>query len=566
MIRFISTVILLGLYLSPAAQSLSAIYGGGVRTEISPISCTLLPNCDDQDPLSEDFCLDGFCAHTYVDGFPNATTFHMNRFDNGELVFGTQHSLVRHSAGQTSILKSSDPRIPKNWYFRRRSAPAMDANGALWIDAWVYTGSAADYALLRWSGNQIDTFRAQIPTPYSNPVDLEIGPNGTVYLLTYDEYLISFDGQNWQSTDLNSYPTLANSTLRLRQLQFDANDDLWLSGYNQQSKAALAHFDGSNWTIYQSVISVFGNATEFLITANGDKWVGARNTSVALARFNGTWTEYNAFTLGNLPSGTTPFPKEGPNNTLWLPSGTNGITQMDITTGTFTQFGSQNSGYPFSQAGLIAVNPNSNEVYFNNPEVGENQIGQYDGINWNVISPAEGPGEEFNRSFLDLEADGNIWYRGQLSEINCWFDGVQWQNLPFNEEILVLEVDANGGYWFITGDPFITSTLQYYDGNTITNVPLPSVPNPFFDQMAIDANGDLWLLGYQEPWRYDGSSWTQHSAGAVGCPVRRLASDANGDIFVSCENGSIYQWSGSNWTNFYTSSSNLYSQRLLPIP
>ncbi|MEL6592446.1 MAG: hypothetical protein AAFQ68_20275, partial [Bacteroidota bacterium] len=416
MIRFISTIILLGLYLSPAAQQLSTIYGGGVRTEIDPISCALLPSCNDQNSASEDFCLDGFCAHNFVAGIPNAPIGHMDRYDNGEIVMTTdyRHSVIRHSVNQTSILKVTDPRIPKYWFFSYHIPARMDANGAIWIPSWIYNGSILDYGLVRWSGSQVDTFRMQSPPP-NYPVDLEIGPNGSVYLLTNNENLVSFDGQNWQSTNLNSNPALAN--LQLKQLQFDTNGDLWLSGYNNQWDAALAHFDGTNWMTYQSSISLVGSNTSFLISANGDKWLGSGHQNASLARFNGSWTAYNGSTIGNLPPETRLNPKEGPNNTLWLASGTNGITRLDINTGTYTQFSSQNSGYPFSEGGLIAAHPNSNEIHFNNPVLGENEIGQYDGITWNVISPVAGPGEENNHAFLSLEADGRIWYRGQYSKI-----------------------------------------------------------------------------------------------------------------------------------------------------
>ncbi|MEM6346693.1 MAG: T9SS type A sorting domain-containing protein [Bacteroidota bacterium] len=565
MIRIICSISFLLIYLSPAAQQLSAIYGGGKRTIIDPFSCNLLPNCDDSDPNSLDFCLDGNCAHSYIEGIPSGRIFNFDLYDNGELVLLTDHSIVRRSATQTDILQTSDHRIPSNWFFYRDIAPRMDASGALWIGSWVYTGGPAYASLLRWDGAQLDTFQSQFPLSNFNLEDLEIGPNGEINMLTTNEQLISYDGQNWQLLDLNSIPTLANSSMRIRQLQFDANGELWLGGFNQQGKAMLAHDDGTSWTLYQSNISVSGNYVRFLISSNDDKWIGRQYSGSALAHFNGTWTEYNS-NQGTLPSGTTLFPKEGPNNKIWLPTFNNGIIELDPASGSYTSLTTQNSGNPYSYSHSVAVNPNFPDVYVSpNWQEGWDDIALYDGNNWSLIPTADGPNEEFDRAFLDLEADGNIWYRGQHNDIAAYFDGNQWQDFGFPEEIVALEVDANGGYWIFFFNASNQAQLQYYDGTTFSSIPLTN--NQYFSEMEMDGNGDLWFKSYQRIWRFDGSNWTQFTSSDFGCIPRSLVADENGAIYVDCEDGSIYNWNGSGWTNVYAGTgANFYSNAIIPIP
>ncbi|MEL6593833.1 MAG: T9SS type A sorting domain-containing protein, partial [Bacteroidota bacterium] len=173
-----------------------------------------------------------------------------------------------------------------------------------------------------------------------------------------------------------------------------------------------------------------------------------------------------------------------------------------------------------------------------------------------------------NHAFLSLEADGRIWYRGQYSKINRWFDGNQWQNLAFEEELLALEADGNGGYWLLyepSTQPY-TSQLQYYDGNTFSVISLPNTISNYFQQMVLAANGDLWIKENtgDGPWRFDGNSWTQHP---LGCYEQRLASDDNGNIFLDCSNGDIYQWVGNSWVNIHTGTGGTFlDHALLPIP
>ncbi|MFK7923324.1 MAG: T9SS type A sorting domain-containing protein [Bacteroidia bacterium] len=559
MIRIFSTILFILIYLSPAAQNLKAIYEGGTRTYVDPYSCTTVPNCDDNDPLSQDFCLNGLCAHKYVDGVANNQIFTMDMKANGDLVYITEKSVGIYNANQHQILTPMSSGLASNWYFLRYLEPELAPNGILWIPCSIYTGSTPEYGLMSWDGMSVDTF-ASNNFFNSNLLDIESYPNGDVVLLFANETLVNFDGQNWTSTSLNNYPSL--NGMHIGSIEIDPAGDLWLGGTSSTNKVQFAHFDGSTWTTHLSTITHYGGSRSFMIASNGDKW--SSSSANRITHFDGTnWTQYHASSLSNLPSGHGNIIKEGPNNRVWISMNNGGLVELDPSNGGYNLYDAQNTAYPFNYTGQIAAHPNFNQQYLSTYT--EKGLGSFDGTNWSFITPEEGPADEFYRGFLDLEADGQIWYRGQFNEVNCYFDGTAWHNLPLTEEVLALEVDQSGGIWLVTTDP--AAFLKYYDGNTITNI---STPNGLYAlySLGIDANGDLWGHNYDAIWRFDGSSWTEfsNSAGNFSCgsswgSIIDLIVGSNGTVWVGCGAGEIFSFDGTTWNLSYNA--NTYVRDIL---
>ena len=283
-------------------------------------------------------------------------------------------------------------------------------------------------------------------------------------------------------------------TNNLRDVAVDAEGNIWLA-----TQAGVSKFDGTSFETHNTM-SHPGLASDdvvaIAVTANGDVWAG---TDIGVSVFDGTsYTTYT--TADGLSDDQINNIKQAPNGDVWL--GTiNGVTLYS--SGTFTAFGTPN--IPFGGVTYAA--------------------------------------------FAD---NGDVWLGGGLGGIIIYngstFSTITTANGLLSNKIRSIAFDGAQNKWVATarGISTLDAADQHSGDHTRPFVlPAPDTLNPVTD-IVLDSQGRVWSGVYVDYLvteggvsTYDGNSWTQYETvdGLAGPNVRRLAVDANDDVWVTTSTG-----------------------------
>jgi ligand-binding sensor domain-containing protein len=177
---------------------------------------------------------------------------------------------------------------------------------------WIATGGG----LAKFNGTTwkvYNTDNSKIPS--DRLLSIAIDNSGNKWIGTRNKGLVKFDNTNWQV--FNTYnPSLPGNNIR--SIAIDKNQsDIWISVSNSDwpyPLLAIAKFNGDNWTIYNSEVSV-----EYIscmkVDENSVIWLGSSN---GLVKFDsGNWTVFTRDNSGLPNDGIGDMAIDGKNN-KWI--------------------------------------------------------------------------------------------------------------------------------------------------------------------------------------------------------------------------------------------------------
>lgn len=280
----------------------------------------------------------------------------------------------------------------------------------------------------------------------------------------------------------------------IRDVAVAADGTVWLA-----TSQGVAAFDGTTFTVHNTTThpGLANNDLQAIAAiSTGDIWVG---TDFGVSVFDGSaYTTYT--TADGLGDNAIKNIKEAPNGDIWIAT-INGATRYNG--GVFTAFASPN--IPFGGALHIAFASNGDVLIGG----GLGGVIVYNGTTFSAITTAQGLLSNRVRSIAVDEAQ-NKWV-GTASGISV--------------------LDATN-----------THTV---DHPIVFILPPPDELNPITD-VVIDAHGRIWAGVYVDYLVtvggvsvYNGTTWGQYETteGLAGPNVRRLAVDADDDIWVSTSTG-----------------------------
>lgn len=156
---------------------------------------------------------------------------------------------------------------------------AEDMNGTMWFR----TGSA----ITKYDGLNWTTYTGALPglpgTFMNNVIDMETGPDGKIWLATYNNGLYYYDGTDW------SVIYYGQSTYT-SQLFIDSQNNVWVA--NNSNYGTVARYNGTNWYYYSNSSGYSGSyCYDMYEDATGKIWFA---TSDGLYTYqNGVWDNYN---------------------------------------------------------------------------------------------------------------------------------------------------------------------------------------------------------------------------------------------------------------------------------
>ncbi|MEM6346694.1 MAG: T9SS type A sorting domain-containing protein [Bacteroidota bacterium] len=560
MTRVLITILLIGSIFTLPAQQLERIFQGGSTTLVDAQNCTSSTTCDDLDPNTIDICLAGRCAHTTMSGIlPSTHVYRMQLNNSGDLWYTSRGGLTHYDGINGSYITPINAAWPTQWTMSKTISPLVSSNG----DIWVVGSDQAfgqPFVVGRWDGSQFTSYSNQSGALAAGSiVDMAVSSGGEVSILHFGGMISQYDGSNWTAIDLSQFTPVAN--FNARAIEYDSAGELWLGGIASNQQAELAHYDGTTWSYIPGGSVVNGSIINLTISSNDTKWLYSIYNN-GLMRYDGAWNTYT-YPSGGLTSGNIHQIAEGQNGLLWMAMGIGGLARFNPNTGTANSYTYLNSSNPLHSVNSVAASPNTNFIYFGNHTSRKAAVARFNGLSTFTTLPlASGPNYESTRAQLSAENDNNLWYQGFNNGEISYYDGSSWSSLPYlGVEIYDLIVDLNGTVW-LTVPTNVGNQIIRYDGNQYLYLSLPTSANAL-GEMALDANGHLWVSFVDGIIEYDGFNWTPYSNAngnfPTSSPINHVANDANGAIWIWCDNGEIYTYDGTNWNLIHTSSSTWYA-------
>lgn len=151
---------------------------------------------------------------------------------------------------------------------------------------------------------------------------------------------------------------------------------------------------------------------------------------------------------------------------------------------------------------------------------------------------------------LVVAPNGDIW--GTTGREVVHFDGQSWQHyVPENLVVIqTVAVAPDGQVWAGGSGNGDSSTLLRYDGEKWITV-------PYFEpvrELAITADGDVWIAALQQLSRFDGETWSHYNRSSglpIDCVSTAEAAPDNSIWAASCYNGhQVIHFDGTDWDTY----------------
>ncbi|MBL0072432.1 MAG: T9SS type A sorting domain-containing protein [Bacteroidetes bacterium] len=228
-------------------------------------------------------------------------------------------------------------------------------------------------------------------------------PNNTVYKVVSDNSgniwaatfkgLAKFDGSNW--TIYDSIPNTSYALKNLFALAYDeVNDFIYVS-----MPGLLIRFDGINWNTWNHQ----GYSNENVIDAQGNVWMALYSVGVGV--FDGTSISYYNTFNSPIPSSLVADIEMDNNGDFWILAG-DGLTHFDGTT--WTIFDTSNTSLPSNA--IYGVGTDQNNLLWVHGNLTQNSafIYTYNGSTWTAFDTTIcQPLNAF--SFIESDALNKIW-------------------------------------------------------------------------------------------------------------------------------------------------------------
>jgi ligand-binding sensor domain-containing protein len=187
----------------------------------------------------------------------------------------------------------------------------------------------------------------------------------------------------------------------IRAIAIDSNN-IWVGTYY----SGVAKFDGTNWTVYDTLNSVLPDNECLALAIGGNNiWIG----SWGLVKFDGTnWTVYNTSNSGLPYDRVYALSIDGIGN-LWIGTYGGGLAKFDGTN--WTVYNTSNSDLPSNIILSLAIDGS-------NIWIGTWWgLAKFDGTNWSVYNPWNSGMPDNWVYALAIDDDDNIW-------IGTWLGGL----------------------------------------------------------------------------------------------------------------------------------------------
>lgn len=156
---------------------------------------------------------------------------------------------------------------------------AVDSQNNKWLGLAHPPMDEGQGYLAKFDGTQFTLFESSYLYGHDGAIwSIGVSPVGTVWMGTYRNGLVTFDGTNWDVYN-SSNSELPPAWVSL--VTIEGSNIIWMSTEN-----GLTRFDGENWRTFNTDNSILpsNNITSILIDENGTKWVG---TDKGLISFRG---------------------------------------------------------------------------------------------------------------------------------------------------------------------------------------------------------------------------------------------------------------------------------------
>lgn len=502
-----------------------------------------------------------YLKYTSEHGLPGNRLRRVGADTGGRLWIGTELHGLYVGDGQTweRWPQFDDPRLalPQVLF--------QDSRGNIW---------AGRTALARFDGATWQWFDGLLPdtrsgTNIANAIFED--SRGNIWVGA-NQLLLRYDGTSWQSWT----PTASLGELSVLTIAQEPTGALLLG-----TTAGLLRFDpearlDSAWQAFESTVGLPGTPISLLFIDHAGKiWAGVRysierrngnrtttTSAVALAGYDGIgWhtvpglgensvTDIVQDKVGNLWVGTTGglFQFDGSKWQPWPIQ--DGLAGNEVSSLVLDRAGRLWFG---TSSGVSVFNPQTSPDTFHVlPSPGGPPEGKRVELNWQIIPGTQGDSGLKTNLFIDR--DGKVWVSSRESNV-IWFDGETWHHFSQDDvtsgnldAVQTMFQDNTNHMWFVS----TWGEVIEYDGQGWRSIPALERDQAFSEpkQFIRDAAGDIWAVGYEHLWRYDGSTWetsplpNSHHGGRLALgPEGALWLTTSQSYFVS----SLWRYDGSTW-------------------
>jgi ligand-binding sensor domain-containing protein len=276
---------------------------------------------------------------------------------------------------------------------------AVDTNNAIWIGTFPYlNGGVVSFDGNTWTRHDKIFNPSFADTIWAITVD----NNNNIWTGSPMGRIAMFDGFTWTIYSSSNSGMIYNSAEAISK---DQTTNIWIGtqspGYNGSSDGGLVKYDGTNWTVFNSVNSglPYAGISCITIDASNNKWIG---TWDGLAVFDDSnWTVYNTSNSG-LPHDRVNALSIDQSGDKWIGT-SGGVAKFDGNN--WTVYNTYNSGLPDNEISTIAIDQVGN-IWIGTRNVG---VVKYDGIDWRIYNASNSILTSYNISSIVVDKNNNIW-------------------------------------------------------------------------------------------------------------------------------------------------------------
>lgn len=225
-------------------------------------------------------------------------------------IASSDNGIISFSGGKFFAYNTSNSPIPDNIVYRL----ASDTQNNLWIATYTE-------GLVKYDGSGWTLYNKNSGLPDNELRALAIDKKGRVWIGTYNKGAAVLENNIWK---IYSTANSGISSNMIKSIAADENNNIWIGTYN----GGVNKFDGSKWVVYNmDLTGLTSNNVEAIYTEGNKVWLamGVFGTNPGgLAYFDGSSWSSNA----GMPSKSVMNINSTPGNDLWIGTQQDGLARM----------------------------------------------------------------------------------------------------------------------------------------------------------------------------------------------------------------------------------------------